>query len=179
MEKGFSFSFFFFLKNTYNHSSHMFRCNWSIPALQLCWTSYLFNRGLAFNLNWLCRKAEGSLRVLIPACSQVIGPFCSCIFVFSCFLIFYVSMYKDLSFETRPDLAGQSGTRIERKKRKGKTQCDPADPTRSGCKIVDFFFLLKWCCFDLKKNWPGRPGQTRWPGQNQEPEPWTGPGLKL
>jgi len=129
----------------------MFRCNWSIPALQLCWTSYLFNRGLAFNLNWLCRKAEGSLRVLIPACSQVIGPFCSCIFVFSCFLIFYVSMYKDLSFETRPDLTGQSGTRIERKKRKGKTQCDPADPARSGCKIVDFFFLLKWCCFDLKK----------------------------
>lgn len=56
------FFFFFFLKNTYNHTSHMFRCNWSIPALQFCWTFYLCNRGLAFNLNWLCRKAKGSLR---------------------------------------------------------------------------------------------------------------------
>ena len=84
------FFFFFFLKNTYNHTSHMFRCNWSIPARQFCWTFYLCNRGLAFNLNWLCRKAKGSLRVLIPACSQVIGSFCSCIFVFSCFYFFYV-----------------------------------------------------------------------------------------
>jgi hypothetical protein len=31
------------------------------------------------------------------------------------------------------------------------------------------FFLLKRRHFDLKKNWPGRPGQ------NQEPGPWTGP----
>lgn len=84
------FFFFFFLKNTYNHTSHMFRFNWSIPARQFCWTFYLCNRGLAFNLNWLCRKAKGSLRVLIPACSQVIGSFCSCIFVFSCFYFFHV-----------------------------------------------------------------------------------------
>ena len=45
--------------------------------------------------------------------------------------------------------------------------------------FVFFFFLLKRRRFDFfLKNWPGRPGQTRWPGQNPEPEPWTGPGLK-
>jgi hypothetical protein len=64
------------------------------------------------------------------------------------------------SFEIRPDSAGQPGTRptrdrVEEKTDEGKTRCDPIDPLRPGCKLVDFcfFFLLKRRSFDffLKK----------------------------
>jgi hypothetical protein len=39
---------------------------------------------------------------------------------------------------------------------------------------LTFVFLLKRRRFDLKK----LTRATRWPGQNPEPGPWTGPGLK-
>ena len=60
-----------------------------------------FQLELAFNLNWLCRKAKGSLRVLIPACSQVISSFCSCIFVFLvliCFICPCTRILMDFTF---------------------------------------------------------------------------------
>jgi hypothetical protein len=53
---------------------------------------------------------------------------------------------------------GLEPSRVEEKTREGKTRCDPtdpADPTRPGCKPVDFcfflFFLLKRRRFDFKK----------------------------
>jgi hypothetical protein len=60
----------------------------------------------------------------------------------------------------------------------GKTRSRPGDKPVDFCFFL--FFLLKRRRFDFffLKNWPGRPGQTRWPGQNPEPGPWTGPGLK-
>jgi hypothetical protein len=60
-----------------------------------------------------------------------------------------------------------------RKKKKGKTWCDPARPGQNSVAIRWLlFFLLKQRHFDFKKNWLG------WPGQNLKPGSWTGPGLK-
>jgi len=111
---------------------------------------------------------------------------------------FFYTVLEKASFETRPGSAGRFGIRSTRdcnrarltKKRKEKTRYDlaswpgdSADRSRPGDKPVDFCFF----CFFTKttsfwiflKNWLGRPGQTRWPGQNPEPEPWTGRVLKL
>jgi hypothetical protein len=63
-----------------------------------------------------------------------------------------------------------------KKIRKEKTRRDPA--TRL---TFVFFFLLKWCCFDLKKK---LIRTTWWPDQNLVSwsklgtGPWTEPGVK-
>jgi hypothetical protein len=100
------------------------------------------------------------------------------------------------SFETRPGPVGRPGTRPTRGRNRaglmkkqgkekpgwpgGSTRLTRQDPVTNPLTFVFFlFFLLKRRRFDFFfKNWPGRPGQTRWPGQNPEPGPWTGPGLK-
>jgi len=69
------------------------------------------------------------------------------------------------------------------KNRERKNPMWPGWPgQKPGCSQLTFvFFLLKQRCFDLKKNWPGRPGdpvKTWWPGQNPEPGSWTWAGLK-
>jgi len=67
------------------------------------------------------------------------------------------------------------------KKKPGVTQLtrrvDSTTRSKTRLQPIDFcfFFLLKQYCFDLKKKliWT-----TRWSGQNSEPRPWTGLGLK-
>jgi hypothetical protein len=94
-----------------------------------------------------------------------------------------LSKRRGHSFETRPDLAGRPGTGRPgagtgpgwRKNRGRKNQCDPVtrqDPVKNPVTTRWLFFLLKRRYFDFKKNWPERPGQ------NPEPGPWTGLGLK-
>jgi len=84
--------------------------------------------------------------------------------------------------ETRLTRAGTGSSWIKNRGRKNPVW--PSNPSRPsqkpGCNLLTyvFFVLLKRRRFDnffLKID----PVKTRWPGQNPEPRPWTGPGLKL
>jgi len=63
--------------------------------------------------------------------------------------------------------------------RKNGGRKNPAWPSKTGCKLVDFCFFCfftKTTSFWFFKKKLTRP--TQWPGQNPKPGPWTGPGLK-
>jgi hypothetical protein len=86
------------------------------------------------------------------------------------------------SFETRPGPAGHPGARTGPGWRKNEGRKNPVWPDWPGrltqwpgCKPVDFYYFFIFFTktmsfwFFLKTNWPG---------QNPEPGPWAGPGLK-
>jgi hypothetical protein len=95
-------------------------------------------------------------------------------------------------FETRPGPAGRPGAGTRPGWWKNSISHDPVWPSgltgdpakpgqKPGCNPLTFFFFTKttpfWIFFKIGID-PADPAKTRWPGQNPEPGPWTGPGSK-